>query len=109
MDIGEVSKVGRFPDLKEKREIVIADKSGHMTLVLWRDCAHDIQFGVGDTVNIENCVVSSFNKVHRLTTAFETLITKVTEDIEVTSPMPTKPKPTSVTQTISKVTAIKDY
>ena len=50
LDISDIETVGKFPDLKQKREVVVGDSSGHIILVLWRDRANDIEFSVGDVL-----------------------------------------------------------
>ena len=42
--IGEVMVVGSFPDLKNKRDVTLADNTDHIHLVLWREKTEKIEF-----------------------------------------------------------------
>ncbi|KAK3745928.1 hypothetical protein QZH41_003072 [Actinostola sp. cb2023] len=86
LSIEDIVTVGRYPDQKEKREIVLADKTGEISLVLWRDRAKEISFKKGDVLKIENAVVGSFNKRLYMTTSMETSL----ERCELTINSPTE-------------------
>ncbi|KAK3745086.1 hypothetical protein QZH41_002962 [Actinostola sp. cb2023] len=93
LSIEDIVTVGRYPDQKEKREIVLADKTGEISLVLWRDRAKEIVFKKGDVLKIENAVVGSFNKRLYMTTSMETsleVVQHIFQRCELTINSPTE-------------------
>ncbi len=78
--------VGRFPDKKLKRDVILGDESGQVTMVLWHQKASSIEFNQGDIVNIENAVTSTFNNSVMVSTSGETKITVIDEAIQVEVP-----------------------
>ena len=59
--IGDPILIGTFPDNKTKRTLYLADNTGHIELVLWRERAENIEFGKGDVLSLQNVVLSTFN------------------------------------------------
>ena len=41
-NVGELETVGHHPDCKTKRDVSLADNTGHINLVLWRDWADNL-------------------------------------------------------------------
>ena len=72
MNIDDPSVVGSYPHNKTKRSIHLADHTGHIEFVLWRERADNFHFSEGDVLSLENAVVSNFNNTISLTTTFET-------------------------------------
>ena len=68
-----------YPDNKAKRNIHLADHSGHIQMVLWRDHAENSQVVEGNVLSIKNAVVSNYHQALSLTTTFETTITSIDE------------------------------
>ena len=66
-----------------KRDVEIADESGVITMVLWRQRAENFNFKVNDVLHLENMVTTIFNNKVMLSTPFESYIVKVEEDIKV--------------------------
>jgi hypothetical protein len=54
--IEDLLTVGKYPDHKQKRDVHLADDTGQITLVLWRERAKTIHFKEGDVITIENAV-----------------------------------------------------
>ena len=73
--IGDSISVGTYPDNKSKRSIFLADNTGHIELVLWRERAETIQFKEGNVLSLQNVVLSTFNNQLSVTSTFETVIT----------------------------------
>ena len=110
--IEDVETVGKYPDEKLKRDVVLADESGQVTLVLWRQRAETIEFKEGDIIDIENAVTSSFNKIVTLTTTGETTIRVSNKSNEIVLPAsvasPSK-KSSTITSIETTVSAFKDF
>lgn len=53
--------VGSYSDNKSKRNVHLADNTGHIDLVLWRDRADNAEFEEGDVLDLENMILSEFN------------------------------------------------
>ena len=51
--VGELETVGQHHDQKSKRDVGLADDSGHINLVLWRERADDPQLQEGDVLSIK--------------------------------------------------------
>ena len=100
--------VGIYPDNKKKREILLADSTGHINLVMWRERAESITFKEGDVLILESMVLSKFNDVVSITTTFESSIIKVDEDIS-TCPAPKAPKKSNIVSLVAPVTAVKQF
>ena len=94
MKIHEPDAVSTYPDCKTKREVNLADETGHIELILW---AENVSFKTGDVLSLANVVVSSFNRQVNVTTSFETAISVVNEIMEV------KEKPDSMASTSNVV------
>ena len=74
MIIHNPCEVGTFPDMKTKREISLADETGQIDLVLWRQRAEKVDFQAGDVLSLQNVVVSTFQQQTTITTSFETFL-----------------------------------
>ena len=98
--------VGHYPDNKIKRIVHLADSTGHIDLVLWRDQAESINFEKGDVLMLENIVVSTFSNQISLTTTFERQMKVVSESMTVTS---TEHPKCDVVPLTSSVLAIKEF
>lgn len=83
MSIYEAHQVGLYPNNKLRRSISLADSTGHIELVLWRERAETITFVEGDVLSLENVIVSTFNNQPTLTTTFESVISKIDDQITV--------------------------
>lgn len=92
--VEDVQTVGTYPDNKNKRNVHLADNTGHIDLVLWRDRADNAEFEEGDVLGLENIILSEFNNHLSLTATLETTITKLNENMTV-SAAPPKPSPKS--------------
>ena len=100
--------VGTYPNTKIKRQVHIADNTGHITLDLWRETAQYFKFTTNDVLELKNMTVHQFNKQLTLTTTLETDITKIEGEMEVTLPKKPLSKP-NVVNVQSKVMAIKEF
>ena len=65
------------------RSITLADETGHIYLVLWRQRAEEVNFKAGDVLSLQNVVVSTFREQTTVTTSFETALNIVDKDIAV--------------------------
>ena len=83
MTIHEPVEVGAFPNVKTKKEITLADETGHIDLVLWRQRAERINFETGDVLSLQNVVLSTFNDKTTVTTSFESTINVADDEIAV--------------------------
>ena len=99
--------VGSYPENKAKRQITLADETGHMNLVLWRERAENINFIEGDVLALQNMVVSNFNNHVSLTTSFDAGITKLEEQMSVSQPK-AFPK-SNVTSLETLILALKEF
>lgn len=79
MKVDNLIVVGTYPDNKAKRNIHLADHSGHIQMVLWRDRAENSQVVEGNVLSIKNAVVSNYHQALSLTTTFETTINTIDE------------------------------
>ena len=84
MTIHKPCEVGTFPDMRVKREITLADETGQIDLVLWRQRAENVDFKTGDVLSLQNVVVSTFQDQTTVTTSFETSLNVIEKDIAVT-------------------------
>ncbi len=80
MTIDDAHIVGTYSDNKCKRIINLADPTGHIQLVLWRDRAENILFKHGDILSIENAVISNYGNTLTITTTLETTISVEEDD-----------------------------
>ena len=80
--------------LTRRARVHLADNTGHVDLVLWRDRADNAEFEEGDVLGLENMVLSEFNNHFSLTATLETIITKLNENMTI-SAAPPKPSPKS--------------
>ncbi|KAK3746091.1 hypothetical protein QZH41_004628 [Actinostola sp. cb2023] len=109
--VEDMTTVGKYPNQKEKRDILLADKTGEIPLVLWRDQAKACVLEKGNVVKIQNAVVSSFNKKRYVTTTFETSIELINDDLEVdeSASHHTRAKPHVISSIETAIEAIKEY
>jgi hypothetical protein len=107
--IDESVTVGKYPDQKEKRDITLADETGQMTLVLWRQRAREINFKENDVISIQNAVTSIFNSKVNITSTSETIIKVVQELITVTTKKADVPKNTSITSLETTILATREF
>lgn len=96
--IGDATLVGTYPENKTKRTIYLADSTGHIELVLWREQAENIEFSKGDVLSLQNLLLSTFNNQLSVTSSFETVITTLNEEMTVPSTQHPLPK-SNVTST----------
>ena len=61
MDVDDAVMVESYPDTKLKRSVQVADESGSVKLVLWRDKAENFSFTIGDILEVVSAVRSQFN------------------------------------------------
>ena len=101
--VEDVCVVGKHPNILEKRDVKLADESGFISLVLWKERAVKFNFHVND-------VTTTFNNNIMLTTAFESTITKVGKDINVPAGGRQPGRKRSLISSVeSDVLAIKDF
>ena len=81
--IEDLCVVGQYPNNKTKRDVHLADQTGHIDLVLWRERAENLEFSVGDVLSFQQIVVSNYNRVLALTPTTETIIKKLDESMHV--------------------------
>lgn len=79
MKVDDLIVVGTYTDNKAKRNIHLADHTGHIQMVLWRDRAGNSQVVEGNVLSIRNAVVSNYHQALSLTTTFETTINSIDE------------------------------
>lgn len=111
ISIEDVQTVGKYPDEKLKRDVLLADETGQVALVLWRQRAETIEFKEGDIIDIENAVTSSFNNTVTLSAAGETTISvsNKTTDIDLPASVASPSKNSTVTCIETTVSAFKDF
>lgn len=108
--IHEVETVGKHPDTKVKRDVIICDETGQIEIVFWREMAECIDFEVNDVISIENVYASKFNQVFHLTCNSQTCIKKLDEEMEVVTGQPVaKDTPSVVTCIEEYIEAYKDF
>jgi hypothetical protein len=107
--IDDIVTVGKYPDHKEKREVLLADETGHIIMVLWRERAKNVNFEKDDVVDIQNAVASSFNNKVNITTSSETTISKLSESLTVCAPNEVYIRPSAVTSVETGVLAIREF
>ena len=108
--VEDVCVVGKHPNILEKRDVKLADESGFISLVLWKERAVKFNFHVNDVIRLENGVTTTFNNNIMLTTAFESTITKVGKDINVPAGGRQPGRKRSLISSVeSDVLAIKDF
>lgn len=101
--------VGTFPETKTKRTVRVGDMTGQMELILWREQADVICFKNGDVLRLENVVVSKFNGQLNLTTAFETSITVLDEEMTVARSAKRPLATCNVICTQASILAVKEF
>ena len=106
--VGEPRVVGTFPDNKKKRTVLLADETGQMELVLWRERAENVNFKEGDVVHLDNMVASKFNGQLNLTTTFESCISLLEEEIKVAKSAKRSLSKCNVISVDTSVLAIKE-
>ena len=104
----EIAGCSSHGDTKLKREIILADETGQIALVLWREKAAEVGFKEGDVVSLQNIDVSIFNKQINVTTSFETTIKMIDEAMEVKEVPALRPK-SNVASVVSSILAIKHF
>ena len=104
-DVDQPVTVGTYPDNKIKRSVYLADNTGHIQLVLWRERAENISFQKDDVLMLENVVISTFNNESSLTTTFKTSITVVKDVMTIIS----TERPNKDPDVISTILAIKEF
>lgn len=102
--IDDVITVGKPPNEKEKRDVILADKTGQISLVLWRNVAKEITFNENDVISIKNAVTSNFN--NKVNLSHSSLTTFDVLDEELTVPSKKEDMPTKATFISSMDTAI---
>jgi ssDNA-binding replication factor A large subunit len=107
--IDESRVVGTYPQNKTKRSVQIADTTGEIELILWRERADVIAFEDGNVLNLENIVVSKFNGKLNLTTAFESSITILDEEMTVARPTKRPLPKSNIISMEASVRAIKEF
>ncbi|CAB4035103.1 Hypothetical predicted protein, partial [Paramuricea clavata] len=107
--IDEPRVVGTYPQNKTKRSVQIADTTGEIELILWREWADVIAFEDGNVLNLENIVVSKFNGKLNLTTAFESSITILDEEMTVARPTKRPLSKSNIISMEASVRAIKEF
>ena len=105
--IEEALTVGSHGDTKLKREIILADETGQIALVLWREKAAEVGFKEGDVVSLQNIDVSIFNKQINVTTSFET--TKMIDEAMEVKEVPALRPKSNVASVVSSILAIKHF
>lgn len=111
ISIDDLETVGKYPDQKQKRDIILGDESGQVTFVLWRQKAESVNFQEGDVINVENAVTTTFNNNVLVTTGGETKISVVNEEMKVGIPTGGSPskKHRSVTCAETNILGIKNF
>jgi DNA-directed RNA polymerase subunit RPC12/RpoP len=102
VSLEEPCVVGTFPETKTKRTVCVGDMMGQMELILWREQADVICFKNGD-------VVSKFNGQLNLTTAFETSITVLDEEMTVARSAKRPLATCNVISTQASILAVKEF
>jgi DNA-directed RNA polymerase subunit RPC12/RpoP len=108
VDVNDVSTVGNYPDNKSKRSVHIADSTGHIELVLWRERAEDFQYKQDDVLFIQSAILSMFNGNMMITTVYETVIKKIDEEMNVATAKRARPV-SNVMSLQTTVLGIKDF
>lgn len=108
LSVDDVELVGKYPDRKEKRELILGDETGHVRLVLWCERAKESSLKQDDTVLIENAIKTTYNGAILITATNDTVIKAINEDIQVTAP-PMKKKRCTIVNEHSGVISIKDF
>jgi len=112
LQIEDAVKVGKYPNIYDKREIQLADHTGTISLVLWREKATSINFEEDDVLSLENMLTSKYRDVRQLNSGPESIFTVIDEEITPLIPpcASSAKRPSTCTQTISTtITAIKEF
>ena len=91
VDVDDVSIVGNYPDQKSKRSVHIANSTGHIELVLWRERAEHFEHKENDVLLIQSAVLSMFSGKMTITTIYETTINKIDEEMNVATAKRSRP------------------
>ena len=110
ISIGDICVIKKTLDNIEKRDVELADESGVITMVLWRQRAENFNFKVNDVLHLENMVTTIFNNKVMLSTTFESSMVKVEEDIKVPAIEKLQSRKRSLISTSeTSVLAVKDF
>lgn len=112
LSVEDITTVGQYPNQKKKRDVLMADTTGEINLVLWEGRTEEFDYRDGDIVMIENAVVSSFNKTLYITTSTETSFEVIDdEDLELDEArINMRPKPQPVITTLeAPIQAFKEF
>ena len=110
ISIGDICVIKKTLDNIEKRDVELADESGVITMVLWRQRAENFNFKVNDVLHLENMVTTIFNNKVMLSTTFESSMVKVEEDIKVPAIEKLQSQKRSLISTSeTSVLAVKDF
>jgi hypothetical protein len=77
ISVEDICIVGKHPNNIEKRDVELADESGVITMVLWRQCAENFEFKVNDVLRLENIVTTIFNNKVMLSTILKHQLSKL--------------------------------
>ena len=83
VEIDEVEIVGTDSDSRSKKSIYMADETGSIELVLWRNKAENFNFQVGDVLEIQSVVASEFSGCKIISSISESTFKKLEEDMEI--------------------------
>ena len=108
VDVNDVSIVGNYPDQKSKRSVHIADSTGHIELVLWRERAEHFEHKENDVLLIQSAVLSMFSGKMTITTIYETTINKIDEEMNVATAKRSRPM-SNVMSLQTPVVGIKEF
>ena len=110
ISVEDVCMVGKPPNNKEKRDVILADESGVIDLVLWRKHAINFQFEAGDVIEIQNAVTTIFNNKVMLSATFDSSIAKVQRHVNVPATAKLSCRKRGLISTLdTRVTAIKEF
>ena len=84
--------------------------TGQIEFILWRERADAVSFKEGDVIRLDNAVVSRFSGVLNLTTAFETSITVLEEEMAAVTKSAKRLQPSSnVVSMDTSILAVKEW
>lgn len=108
--VGEVEQVGKYPNTKLKREVIIADETGQINVLFWQEMVKSIEFQENDVIMLENVYVSKFSHIFHLTYNSQSFVTKLDENLEVGCTVAqSNEKPLVVASIKDYITAFKDF
>ena len=111
IQVDDVEKVGERGDSVTKRSVQLADETGSVELVLWRQKADNFEFEIDDVLEIESVVASEFNGCKIVSSISETTISKLDEvdmNIAKTPKAPQRHKQ-NLSCISTHVLAVKDF